>query len=118
MTRRCSGWSRAGSRRRQSRRSKSTSMRARRAGMSLRWWREVARVLVELARGLAAVHAAGVIHRDVKPENVIVGHDGRTRLGDFGLARADGVASGDIEASAVAGTPAYMAPEVLRGGRA
>jgi tetratricopeptide (TPR) repeat protein len=81
-------------------------------------WRDVARVLVEVARGLAAVHAAGVVHRDLKPENVIVGDDGRIRIGDFGLARADGMESANVEASAVAGTPAYMAPEVLRGGRA
>jgi tetratricopeptide (TPR) repeat protein len=83
-----------------------------------RTWREVARVLVDVARGLAAVHAAGLVHRDVKPENVIVGDDGRARIGDFGLARADGVPAAGVEASAVAGTPAYMAPEVLRGGRA
>ncbi len=73
-----------------------------------RRWREVTRVLVELARGLAAVHAAGVIHRDIKPDNVIVGRDGRPRLGDFGLASAG-------HALGTAGTPAYMSPEVLRG---
>ena len=88
-------------------------------------WRVVARLLVDAARGLAAVHAAGVIHRDVKPDNIIVGSDGRARLGDSGLARA----SADIEATSItstpampvgtpatsiAGTPAYMAPELLR----
>lgn len=82
-------------------------------------WRDVLRVLVEVARGLAAVHAAGVVHRDVKPDNTIVGADGRVRLGDFGLARSG--AKTDVTALAigtdtsVAGTPAYMAPEVLRG---
>jgi serine/threonine protein kinase len=87
-------------------------------------WRERARVLAEVARGLAAAHAAGVVHRDVKPDNIIVGRDGRARLGDFGLARAGGgeaVApdgSAMAAGTAIAGTPAYMAPEVLSGGAA
>ena len=91
-------------------------------------WRETVPVLVEIARGLAAVHAAGVIHRDIKPENIIVGADRRARLGDFGLARTGGASTAAIPtgsqlalgtpASAIAGTPAYMAPEVLRGGAA
>ena len=89
-------------------------------------WRQIARVLADVARGLAAVHAAGVLHRDVKPDNVIVGADGRARIGDFGLARSgpspsarpdDTLAIGTPK-TAVAGTPAYMAPEVLRGGSA
>jgi eukaryotic-like serine/threonine-protein kinase len=91
-----------------------------------REWREVVRMVVEIARGLAAVHAAGVVHRDIKPDNVIVGADGRVRLGDFGLARSGGAAGAAPSPSsfalgtvsggtAVAGTPAYMAPEVLRG---
>jgi tetratricopeptide (TPR) repeat protein/predicted Ser/Thr protein kinase len=82
-------------------------------------WRDVVRVLVEVARGLAAVHAAGVVHRDVKPDNTIVGADGRVRLGDFGLARSGARVDAGAFAvgtdTSVAGTPAYMAPEVLRG---
>ena len=90
-----------------------------------RAWRDTAAVLVEVARGLAAVHAAGVVHRDVKPDNIIVGRDGRARLGDFGLARSGGAAPSSpppelrlatgTPATTLAGTPAYLAPEVARG---
>lgn len=93
----------------------------------VRPWRDVVPVLIEIARGLAAVHAAGVTHRDIKPDNIIIGADGRARLGDFGLARSGASAPTQsaeptlalgTPASAIAGTPAYMAPEVLRGAAA
>jgi serine/threonine protein kinase len=65
----------------------------------------------QLAEGLAAVHACGLLHRDLKPDNVLVGDDGRPRLVDFGLAAA--IASADL--AGVSGTLPYMAPEQARG---
>jgi tetratricopeptide (TPR) repeat protein len=69
----------------------------------------VLRALVAAGRGLAAAHAGGIVHRDFKPDNVLVDRAGRARVGDFGLAAAHG------EATAVMGTPAFMAPEQQRG---
>ena len=67
----------------------------------------------QLAEGLAAVHACGLLHRDLKPRNVLVGDDGRPRLVDFGLA----VPAASAELAGVSGTLAYMAPEQARGTR-
>jgi eukaryotic-like serine/threonine-protein kinase len=67
----------------------------------------------DLLEGLAAVHHAGIVHGDVSPQNVILGHDGVARLTDFGLARStDG---GPVEIATVSGTLGYMAPEQLEG---
>ncbi len=83
-----------------------------------RSWREVAAVLIEAGRGLAAAHAVGLLHRDFKPENLLIGRDGRTRVGDFGLSRAStGVAPPGADPARtleLVGTPAYMAPEQFR----
>lgn len=84
-----------------------------------RWaksWREVLQAYVEAGLGLAAAHRAGITHRDFKPDNVLIGADGRARVTDFGLARATS-ARGD-SGGALMGTPKYMAPEQLAGGRA
>ncbi|MBK7864939.1 MAG: serine/threonine protein kinase [Archangiaceae bacterium] len=92
-----------------------------------RAWPEVLEKFTAAGQGLAAAHRAGLVHRDFKPENVLIGDDGRVRVTDFGLASAAGVVplpapgSGSDPADprltrsgAVLGTPAYMAPEQLR----
>jgi tetratricopeptide (TPR) repeat protein len=102
-----------------------------------RSWGEIVDKFVTAGEGLAAAHAAGLVHRDFKPSNVMVGHDGRVRVTDFGLARAAEVgdwetrktAPGSLtmpvadahfsspletpltQAGMVLGTPTYMAPE-------
>jgi hypothetical protein len=65
----------------------------------------------QLAEGLAAVHACGLLHRDLKPDNVLIGDDGRPRLVDFGLAAT--LASAEL--TSISGTLPYMAPEQARG---
>ncbi len=94
-------------------------------------WMEVLAMFLGAAAGLAAAHGAGIVHRDFKPENVLVGEDGRPRVLDFGLAAGRGEDSGPVPvlgpehssilgarltaSGLVIGTPAYMAPEQLRG---
>jgi len=109
------------------------------AGASLTTWlaterrsqRQIVDVFIQTARGLVAAHDAGLIHRDFKPDNVLVGADGRARVADFGLASVDDSedlainisTSGPLTApspnltppGAPVGTPRYMSPEQHRG---
>ena len=103
---------------------------------------EIVDVMLAAGRGLAAAHAAGLVHRDIKPSNILVGHDGRAQVADFGLARpvhgsedahapAGCISSGSTEddllgsserrlsapltmAGALVGTPGYIAPELYQ----
>lgn len=75
---------------------------------------EVIGIACQLASALAAAHLAGVIHRDIKPGNVLLGDDGTVKVTDFGISRA----IGDVTLTAtgeIAGTPAFLAPEVAQG---
>ena len=110
-----------------------------------RSWREIVDVFIAAGRGLAAAHAAGLVHRDFKPDNVLLDKEGRPRVVDFGIARQAGAGddelageSGDVAEDGTAtlrdssgkhalatltktgtwvGTPAYMAPEQFLGER-
>ncbi len=103
-----------------------------------RRWREVLGVFVQAGRGLAAAHGVGLVHRDFKPDNILLASDGRVLVSDFGMAYlgagerdtaemrpaddpempgALGVRPELTQMGAVLGTPSYMAPEQLAGGR-
>lgn len=73
-------------------------------------------VIEPVLSALAAAHSAGIVHRDVKPENVLLGDDGRIKVADFGLARAVEASSVTATAGLIIGTVAYLAPEQIEHG--
>ncbi|MEO6503018.1 MAG: serine/threonine-protein kinase [Jatrophihabitantaceae bacterium] len=75
---------------------------------------EAARIGAEVGSALAAAHAAGIVHRDVKPGNVLIAEDGSAKITDFGISHALGDTT-LTSTGMVTGTPAYLAPEVARG---
>ena len=89
-------------------------------------WREIIAMFEQIGAGLAAVHRAGLVHRDFKPDNVLVDRDGRARVVDFGIARRDPVSASQTMSPELAasltrtgvmmGTPGYIAPEQQFGG--
>ena len=72
-------------------------------------------IMTGVLDGLAAAHASGIVHRDIKPQNVLLTADGRIKVADFGLARAQS-AAGHTRAGLLIGTPSYVAPEQVTGG--
>ena len=79
-------------------------------------WRLAALVVLELARGLEAIHARGMVHRDLKPANVLLGRNGDVKIADFGIA-LDATSDGLTRPGTTIGSPPYIAPEQLLGER-
>lgn len=76
---------------------------------------QIIEMFVQAGRGLEAAHARGIVHRDFKPANVLVGRDGRARVADFGVSRLIAPSPDRMSAHDLRGTPRYMAPELWDG---
>jgi len=90
-----------------------------------RTWREIVNLMTGVADGLASAHQAGILHRDIKPQNILVGQNGYAKLADFGLAKPEPrstpegltqtIASHTTQPGMILGTLAYMSPEQAAG---
>ena len=85
-------------------------------GVSKLPWRIAATIGLEIARGLEAIHAEGTLHRDIKPQNLLIGRRGEVKIADFGLALDASGTTLTLPGIAI-GTPPYMPPEQMRGER-
>jgi WD40 repeat protein len=90
---------------------------ARRIGDYAGEWRGIAELVARIAEAVHYAHARGVLHRDLKPGNILFDEDGRAAVSDFGLAKILGGEADLTRTIALMGTPNYMAPELTRGGK-
>lgn len=79
---------------------------------------EILRILYEVSQGMAYAHKKGVVHRDLKPDNILISDTNEVKITDFGLARSMEVDKGFTQSGEAVGTPYYMAPEQIRGEKA
>ena len=81
-------------------------------------WEEATRIIADACRGLKAAHAKGMIHRDIKPDNIMIADDGTAKISDFGLAKMQDRRMASLtQQNQVLGTPHYMSPEQCRSSR-